>query len=30
MNTAVMGRGGICAGVIETGMFRVGDEIELI
>src|SRR5215217_5225216 len=30
MTEALKGRGGICAGVIETGMFRVGDEIELI
>jgi MOSC domain-containing protein YiiM len=24
------GRGGICAGVIETGTVRVGDEIEVL
>jgi MOSC domain-containing protein YiiM len=30
MTEALKGRGGICARVIETGMFRVGDKIELI
>ena len=30
MTGALKGRGGICAGVIETGTVRVGDEIEVL
>ncbi len=30
MTQALKGRGGICAGVIENGTVRVGDEIEMI
>jgi MOSC domain-containing protein YiiM len=30
MTQALKGRGGICARVIENGMVRVGDEIEVL